>query len=310
MLTAMPIDGCTRVVGVFGDPVEHTLSPPMQNRAFVAMGLPYVYVPWHVLAQRLADAVSAIRALGLAGVNVTIPHKVAVMGLLDELTPEARLIGAVNTIENRDGWLVGHNTDGPGFLRSLTGEAGVSPQDRRVLLLGAGGAARAIAVQMLLAGVHSLVLANRTLERARQLQQLLGGVAPQTLVEVVPLDTSSSAFLWELSTADILVNTTSAGMYPHHTEPALLSAALLRSELLVCDIVYSPRRTSLLVEAERAGCTVLPGLGMLAHQGAMAIEIWTGRKAPVQLMKETLDEELARRELKSDASEGRCDVRD
>lgn len=310
MLTAMPIDGRTRVVGVFGDPVEHTLSPPMHNRAFAAMVLPYVYVPWRVPAQRLADAVGAIRALDLAGVNVTIPHKVAVMELLDEVTPEAGLIGAVNTIENRDGRLIGHNTDGLGFLRSLAEETGVCPENRRVLLLGAGGAARAIAVQMLLAGACSVVLANRTLARAQQLRQLLISVTPQARVEAVALDTRCASFLQELHTADILINTTSAGMYPHHREPALLSAALLRSELLVCDIVYTPRCTPLLAEAEQAGCPVLPGLGMLAHQGAISIEIWTGQKAPVQLMKETLDRELAKRERKNKDSGGRCDATD
>ena len=309
-MTTMAIHGKTRVVGVFGDPVEHTLSPPMQNRAFAAMGLPYVYVPWHVSAEYLADAVAAIRALRLKGVNVTIPHKVAVLDLLDEVTPQARLIGAVNTIENRNGRLIGHNTDAPGFLRSLVEETGVTPEGQRFLLLGAGGAARAIAVQLLLSGARSLVLANRSLARAQQLCQFLDGLVPQTHVEAIALNTQSEEFLQALVHADVLVNTTSAGMYPHHKEPPLVSADLLRRELLVCDIVYTPRRTALLKEAERAGCRVLSGLGMLAHQGALAIEIWTGRQAPVELMKQTLDEELAKREKESDVSEGGCNVRD
>ena len=309
-MMTMAIDGRTRVVGVFGDPVEHTLSPPMQNRAFAAMGLPYVYVPWHVSAEHLADAVAAIRALRLKGVNVTIPHKVAVLDLLDEVTSQARLIGAVNTIENRDGRLIGHNTDASGFLRSLVEETGVNPQGRRFLLLGAGGAARAIAVQLLLSGARSLVLANRSLARAQQLCHFLNGLVSQTHVEAVALDTTSKGFLRALGDADILVNTTSAGMYPYHNEPPLLPGALLRSELLVCDIVYTPRRTALLREAERVVCRVLPGLGMLAHQGALAIEIWTGKQAPVQLMMETLNEELAGREAKNDVSEGGCNVRD
>lgn len=290
------VHGKTRVVGVYGDPVEHTLSPPMQNAAFEAMGLPYVYVPWHVTSQHLPAAVEAVRALGLAGVNLTIPHKVAVMELLDEVTPRARLIGAVNTIENREGRLIGHNTDAPGFLRSLAEEAGAHPEGRHVFLLGAGGAARAIAVQMLLSGARKVTISNRTLTRAYALQEALADVPAEGTVAVVPLAAAAGEFQAELAQADIMVNTTAAGMYPKHSAPPLVPRPLLRAGLLVCDVVYTPRRTVLLAEAAAAGCRTLPGLGMLAYQGAIAIEIWTGRQAPVALMREVLEEELSARE--------------
>jgi shikimate dehydrogenase len=291
----MEITSRTQVVGVFADPVEHTLSPPMQNAAFGAMGIPYAYVPWHVKAADLPAAVEAVRALSLAGVNVTIPHKVAVMGLLDEIAPIARLIGAVNTIENRSGRLIGHNTDAPGFLRSLTEEAGVEPASQHVLILGAGGAARAIAVQMVLAGARLVTVANRTESKAAELCRHLQDVAGSELsgnrftqLSSVPLDAQDPEFQAVVATAGILINTTAVGMYPKHDVPPLVPADLLRPKLLVCDIVYTPQRTTLLKAAEQAGCRTLPGLGMLAYQGAIAIEIWTGRKAPVAVMKEAL----------------------
>lgn len=292
----MEINGRTKVVGVFGDPVEHTLSPPMQNRAFQAMGLPYVYVPWHVVPEGLPAAVESVRALSLAGVNLTIPHKVAVMQLLDEVTPQASLIGAVNTIENRAGKLVGHNTDAPGFLRSLQEEAGVSPAGLHVVLLGAGGAARAIGVQMLLSGAKAVTIANRTAAKAEDLCQVLCAVPAKAHVAAVALDPQSADFRRVLASADILINTTAAGMYPHHQDPSIVSDDLLPPHLLVCDIVYTPRQTALLTAAKQAGCKCLPGMGMLAYQGAIAIEIWTGEQAPVHLMKAVLDAALASRE--------------
>jgi shikimate dehydrogenase len=298
----LEITSRTRVVGVFADPVEHTLSPPMQNAAFAQMGLPYAYVPWHVKAANLPAAVEAVRALSLAGVNVTIPHKVAVMDLLDEITPVARLIGAVNTIENRHGYLVGHNTDAPGFLRSLTEEAGVEPASKHVLILGAGGAARAIAVQMVLSGAKQVTVANRTNEKAAELCQHLAAVANTEVsskrsvrLATAQLDQDTPDFQAAVAAADILINTTAVGMYPKHEVPPLAPASLMRPEQLVCDIVYTPQRTTLLMAAQQAGCRTLAGLGMLAYQGAIAIEIWTGQKAPVEVMKAALVAALKQR---------------
>lgn len=287
------MNGTTKVVGVFGHPIGHTLSPLMHNAAYAAMGLPYIYVPWHVLPEQLGSAVAAIRALQLAGVNVTIPHKTAVIPHLDEIAPAAKLMGAVNTIENREGRLIGHNTDAPGFLYSLQEQGGCDPAGRHILFLGAGGSTKPLAAQMLLAGAASVVIANRTLARAQALSQELQLLNQPGSVQAVALDVSAAAFCSALAAADVLINTTSVGMYPHHKTPPLVPAHLLHRQLLVCDIVYNPRKTALLTAAQQAGCRTLAGWGMLAYQGALSIEIWTGQKAPISLMLATLNEALS-----------------
>lgn len=288
-----PVSGATKVVGVFGHPISHTLSPLMHNVAYTAMGLPCIYVPWHVLPDQLGSAVEGIRALQLVGVNVTIPHKAAVMPYLDEITPAAKLIGSVNTIENKEGHLIGHNTDAPGFLRSLKEQGQCDPAGRNILFLGAGGSAKPLAAQMLLAGAASVVIANRTLTRGKALSDDLQALNQAGKVEAIPFDTEAEAFCAALSAADILINATSVGMYPHHKVPPLVPAHLLHPQLLVCDIVYTPRQTALLSAAQQAGCRTLAGWSMLAYQGALAIEIWTGQAAPVQLMLDTLNQALS-----------------
>ena len=301
------IDGRTRVVGVFGDPVEHSLSPPMHNRAFAALGLNFVYVAFHVRPERLPEAVRAVRALDLAGVNVTIPHKVAVMAHLDEVDPAAALIGAVNTVVNRGGRLYGTNTDGAGFVRSLREEAGLEPAGRRFVLLGAGGAARAIAMQLALDGAAELTIANRTVDRAEALAAAVtkglaavpgargtgpvAGTAP--VVRAVPLE--PGALQGALAEADAVIHTTPVGMDPHSDVPPVVAPELLRPGQLVCDIVYTPRQTALLRAARARGCRVLEGLGMLVYQGAIAFELFTGCPAPVEVMRQALEEALARR---------------
>ncbi len=286
------IDGHTRVVGVFGEPVEHTLSPAMHNRAFAALGLNYVYVAFPVAPARLGEAVRAVRALGLAGVNVTIPHKVAVMDHLDHVEPAAALIGAVNTIVPRDGRLVGTNTDGAGFVRSLQEEAGLTPAGRHFVVLGAGGAARAIAMQLALSGAARITLVNRTPQRAEALADAVARAAAAR-VEALPLEERAVASA--LAEADALIHTTSVGMAPHSDVPPVVPPHLLPPHLLVCDIVYTPRETSLLRAARARGCRVLEGLGMLVYQGAIAFELFTGQPAPAAVMREALEEALARR---------------
>ncbi len=293
MLDILPVTGTTKIVGVFGHPVSHTLSPLMQNRAFAAMQLPYVYVPWHVLPEDLPAAVAAVRALHLAGVNVTLPHKAAVGAFLDEITPEARLFGSVNTIKNDDGRLIGYNTDAPGFLRSLQEQAAFVPAGRRLVFLGAGGSTKPLVMQMLLAGAREISVANRTYAKAAALCRELTALGLPAAIQPLPLDLDSAAFGSAVAKADALINTTSAGMYPQHREPPIVPAAFLHPSLLVCDIVYIPRRTSLLAAAEEAGCHTLAGYGMLAYQGALSIEIWTGQKPPLQLMLDTLEDAIA-----------------
>lgn len=292
------ITGRTRVVGIFGDPVEHSLSPPMHNRAFSELGLDWVYVPFHVVPERLPAAVEAIRALSLAGVNVTVPHKVSVVPYLDRLSDEARLIGAVNTIVNHDGELEGQNTDGVGFVRSLRREADFDPRGRSILIVGAGGAAQAIAVRLAVEGAGELLIANRTPEKAEALADLVrraGGAA-----RAIPLSALARA---DVGACEALVHTTSWGMAPHDDVPPVVDPSLFHRDLLVCDIVYTPRQTSLLAAAAERGCRTLPGLGMLVEQAAVAFELWTGEAAPVAVMRKALEDALARRSKEGRAGE-------
>lgn len=289
----MQVSGTTAVVGVFGDPVAHSLSPAMHNRAFAALGLDFVYVPFHVRGERLGEAVAAVRALNLVGVNVTVPHKVRVMQFLDEIDAEARMIGAVNTIVHRSGRLVGYNTDGRGFVRSLERQAGRTPRGARVVIFGAGGAAQAIACSMARAGAASVAIANRTREKAEALARLVAAEAPAAVLPAAPDDPELRR---ALGAADIVVQATSVGMHPHHEAPPPLPVEAVRPGALVCDIVYNPRVTRLIEAARERGCETLTGEGMLVYQGAIAFELWTGQKAPEELMLATLDELLSARE--------------
>jgi shikimate dehydrogenase len=221
-------------------------------------------------------------------VNVTIPHKQAVMAWLDDLSPEAHLIGAVNTIHLQDGRLRGYNTDGIGFLRSLE-EVGSEVAGRTAMLLGAGGAARAIAVQLCLSNIRHLYLANRTQTRAEELAALLRQKIPHADISVVAMEESSLAA--HLPHTDIVVNATSVGMHPH--DPIILPSADLGPRHLVCDIVYRPLHTPLLRVAQRQGARTVDGLGMLLHQGAKAFEIWTEHTFPIPLIRARLLEALA-----------------
>jgi len=270
----------------------------MQNTAFAHHGLDALYLPFAVHPEHIETAVKALRALAIRGVNVTIPHKQTVMPWLDELAPEARLIGAVNTIHLQDGHLIGYNTDGIGFVRSLA-EEGAQVTGQRVLLLGAGGAARAIAVQLCLSGVQQLYVANRTRARAEELAMSLMQSFPHANIRVMAME--EQAFTACLPDLDMVVNATSVGMQPHagdgeavRASPLLPSTSLLPRHL-VCDIVYHPQATPLLRAAQRQGARTVDGLGMLIHQGAEAFEIWTGRSFPLSLIRAKLLEALAKR---------------
>lgn len=299
------ISGRTMVCGLFGFPVEHSFSPAMHNAAFGHLGLDFVYVPFPVPPGELERAVSAIHALNLVGVNVTVPHKEKVSAYLDELTPGAKLTGAVNTIVNQGGRLVGYNTDGAGFIRFLADEARFEPAGKRVLILGAGGAARAVAVHLALAGVSQLVVANRTLQKATVLADLLNDQTPARATAVSwaanafqpgrsqdedgPVADSRTASEAELAAwADLIVQTTPLGMHPREDTCPDFPFGCLHSGQVVLDLVYNPPRTLFLERAARAGARVYNGLGMLLYQGALAFELWTGKKAPVEVMRRAL----------------------
>jgi shikimate dehydrogenase len=271
------------LVGVFGYPVAENPTGVMQEAAFAACGLNWRYLTIEVPPQALPDAFRGLRAFGMQGINLTIPHKVAVMGLLDEIAPDAALIGAVNTVRRQGERLIGENTDGKGFLHGLEQDAGMQPAGLRVVVLGAGGAARAITTELALAGAKELVVVNRSLERGAQLvSDLKSRVnADARFVHWIGAYTVGAE-------TDLLVNATSIGLYPDvdAIPPVDLSAA--RPDLFVCDVVPNPPETRLLQAARARGLKTLNGLAMLVHQGAIGFEMWTGFPAPQQVMKEAL----------------------
>lgn len=263
------LDAKTHLFCVLGDPVGHSLSPIMHNAAFAQAGYNGVYTAFQV--KDLPNALAGIRALSIHGCSVTIPHKVAVIDLLDEVDPMARRIGAVNTIVNIGGRLSGFNSDSPGAMAALLERTPIA--HRRVAVVGAGGAARALAHGIAEQGGH-LTIVNRSADKGLLLANALA-------VDFCPLaDFSGVGF-------DILVNTTSVGMAPE-IDQMPIGHACLRPGLTVMDIVYNPLETRLLKAAREAGCTVVDGVAMFVHQGACQFERWTGQKAPVQLMKRTV----------------------
>lgn len=282
------ITGRTRVLGIIGSPVGHSLSPAMQNAAIAALGIDYVYVPFPVEPDFLGPAVEGLRRLGVWGFNVTIPHKTAVIPFLDGVSREADLCGAVNTVRREGDRLVGYNTDGTGFLASLRQDLGIDPRGAVVLLLGAGGAARGAVASLAAAGAAGIIVANRTVERGvtllERFEPLYGGVR----FAVSSLRTAELAE--HLRAADLLVNTTSVGMDGTSFED--LPLAEMRPGGAVYDMVYAPAETPLLAAARGRGLACANGLGMLASQGEAAFALWTGIDPPAGLMKITLREEL------------------
>lgn len=270
----MEIDSRTGLIGLLGHPVGHSKSPVMMNQAFQTASLPFVYLAFDVPPQELAAAVRGLRALECRGWNVTIPHKVSIIDYLDELDESARKIGAVNTVVNDDGYLIGKNTDGAGYLQSLKEEMKVNPRESQVVILGAGGAARAVAHALVAAGVEELVIANRTVSRGEELAASLGSG-----VQAVPLEEVGR---W-IKEATLLVQTTSVGMEPDR-EGIPIDPALLHERLIVSDLVYNPYHTRLLKEAKARGSRIHSGLGMLVHQAALAFTHWTGKPAPLEKM--------------------------
>ncbi|HHL39451.1 MAG TPA: shikimate dehydrogenase [Deltaproteobacteria bacterium] len=275
----------TRLAGIFGDPVEQSLSPVMHNAAFEATGIDMVYLPFRVAPGSLVNAVTAVRGLEMPGVNITIPHKERVMGLLDEVSDEARAIGAVNTVVNDGGRLRGHNTDGRGWLASLVEETGFDPRGKTCLVAGAGGSARAVLHTLLREGIGSVTVANRTLERAEALIDDLSELFPDARMTAMVL--SKGLLVENAREADLVVNTTSLGMMGRGAPDLPVEA--MRPGAVASDIVYRPLDTDFLKAAARRGLRVHRGLGMLLYQGALAFELWTGRKAPVETMRAALE---------------------
>lgn len=280
------ITGKTSVYGIIGDPVEHTLSPGMHNAAFKKLGLDNIYVPFNVKAEELESAINGAYSLGIKGLNVTIPHKTEVVKYLDYLDIAAGLIGAVNTVEFGENGAVGHNTDGIGAVRAIEE---VSPvKDKKIMILGAGGAARAISFQLLLSGARKIVISNRTIEKASELKEDLVEKLEQD-VKVTDLGVELEN---ELKDSDVLINTTPVGMYPNISQKPLVTSNMMHKDLIVNDIVYNPLKTGLLVEAEKAGAKTITGVKMLMYQGVESFKIWTGFEPPVDTFQKALMNEM------------------
>jgi shikimate dehydrogenase len=271
------------LVVLFGQPVAENPTVVMQEAAFAACGLNWRYLNIEVSPEKLADAMIGARAFGVRGMNLTIPHKIAVMQYLDEITPSAQIIGAVNTVKREGDRLIGENTDGKGFLRGIRTDAGVDPAGKRVVMLGAGGAARAIGAELLLAGASELIVVNRSAERGEamvaHLRQHAGGA-----VNFVPWDG-----VYTVSRdVEVIVNATSIGLYPDVDAMPAVDLSAARADLLVCDVIPNPPHTPLLRAAESHGLPTLDGLSMLVYQGMIGFEFWTGYTAPQDVMTDAL----------------------
>ena len=273
------------LVGVFGDPVDENPTGIMQEAAFAAAGLNWRYITMRVVAADLPAAVAGLRALNFQGINLTIPHKVAILRYLDEVAPDAALIGAVNTVRRAGDRLVGENTDGKGFLRSVREDAGVDPAGKRVVFLGAGGAARAMTVELALAGARHITVVNRSEARGAELVSQLNAKTPAH-AEFVPWAGDYSVPV----DADILVNATSIGLFPDVAAMPRVALDSLRPGLLVCDVIPNQPQTAFLKAAAARGARTLDGMGMLVYQGAIAFKLWTGVDADVAVMRGTLEQ--------------------
>jgi len=275
------------LTGVFGDPVEGNPTGVMEEAAYEAMGLNYRYITMKVTPEGFPDAIKAIRALHMKGVNLTMPHKIAVVPYLDEMSEAASIIGAVNTVVVRkDGSLFGENTDGKGFIEALL-RYGEFPEGKKIMILGAGGAARSIAVECALAGAAKLTLVNRTGAKARELADL---IREKTKVPAEAID-----WIPELAIpadTDILINATSIGLGDDRASKPDINYENITSDMTVSDVVFNPSDTLFLQEAARRGAKTVSGLGMLACQGARNFTLWTGAEAPLDVMIEKLKEEF------------------
>lgn len=280
----MDIDARTQFCGVIGNPVSHSLSPAIHNAAFRKLGLNFVYLAWHV--ESIGDAIKGLRALGnFRGASVTIPHKVAAIPFLDHVEGTAQRIGAINTIVAEKSALTGHNTDATGALRALR-EGGVDLKGRRIVVLGSGGAARAIAFALAAESLADTLtlLGIEDLERVT----LAKDVRSQTAVTVEDFHLDEPTLRRILPDAQVVIHCTPVGMFPN-VETTCIPASLLHSDLSVMDIVYNPRETRLLLEAKLAGCKTIPGLEMFLNQAVAQFELWTDQPAPVETMRTVLE---------------------
>lgn len=269
----MQINGSTKILGLFGNPVKHSFSPAMHNAAIEKLGINFVYLPFHI-KNDIETAVAAVRAIGFCGVNVTIPYKEKVIPFLDLLTDEAKNIGAVNTIINENGKLIGDNTDGRGFIRSLKEGLKFDVSGKDCFIVGAGGAARAIAVSLVFAGAGKIYITDLASEKAEAIAKLNDKIKVVATAEIQTI----------IAKSDLVINATPAGM---ETDSVPFELNFLTSNNVVYDIVYN-RETPLIKHCKSNGIKCMTGLEMLLYQGVLAFEDWTKQNAPVDVMRKTL----------------------
>jgi shikimate dehydrogenase len=282
-MQSITVNGETKLVGLIGWPVKHSLSPVMHNAAFAKLGLNWAYVPLPVEPNKVQPAMQGLTALNFKGVNVTIPHKQAVIRYVDELSNAATITGAVNTIHINHGKFYGYNTDAIGFLNSLL-EKDCSPKGMRVAVLGAGGAARAVVYALCRAEAEAVTVFNRTAERAAFLVDDLADAFPDSQLQFAPL--TRDALRQMDNNVDLVVNTTSVGMAPHLEKCPWPDDVPMSPRATFCDLIYNPLQTIFLRRAEAAGAKIIDGLGMLVHQGAYAFTQWSGHEAPIDVMRQ------------------------
>ncbi len=283
------ITGHTELIGLIAHPIRHSSSPAMHNEAFAYLGLDYAYLAFEVDKDALEDAVKGIRALGMVGCNVSMPNKTAVIKYLDHLSPVSQLVGAVNTIINKDGVLTGTITDGIGFLMALKDNQ-VEYEGKKMTIAGCGGAATAVQIQAALEGVREISIFNIRDQFWESGVETVRKINEKTNCKAVLYDFDDPELLRrEIADSHILVNATGLGMKPLEGRTWLPDQSFLHSDLVVVDTIYSPPQTKLLQMAKEVGCKTMNGMGMLFFQGAAAFELWTGQKMPVEHMKEVMD---------------------
>jgi shikimate dehydrogenase len=283
------ITGHTRLAALFATPIRHSVSPMIQNTAFQELGLDIVYLAFEVGTDGLKEAISSIRRLDMVGANLSMPNKILAVDYMDELSEAAQLIGAVNTITNDNGKLTGHNTDGTGFMRSLK-ELEVSIIGKKMTVIGAGGAATAIIVQAALDGVKEIAVYNRKDEFYENIKAKLAYISEHTACTITLHDLANEVELTlDVSESTLLLNATGVGMKPLEQQTPIQDFSIIRPDLAVYDVIYTPRETELLKQARLRGAKTANGLGMLLYQGAAAFELWTGQEMPIAVVKPIME---------------------
>lgn len=280
------ITGKTKVVGVIGHPIEHSMSPPMHNNAFKELNMDYVYVAFHVLPENIEKLIESCKTLDIKGLNVTIPHKTSVIPFLDEIDPTAKKIGAVNTIQFKNGIAKGFNTDGIGAIKSI--QEYTTLKGKNVLIIGAGGASKAISFTLINENINSLVIANRSKENACNLIENIRMQCDFEEISYVDIKDSSEL----IDDVDIIINTTPIGMYPKHEVEPPIKTDKINEKHIVMDVIYNPLETTLLKEARLNGATTINGTSMLINQGLESFKIFTGCNASYKSFEEALMEQL------------------